>query len=42
MFKATMSNGGRAVFSSTLEGHLTKHIVKGSNLAVRYGKLETL
>ena len=42
MFKATMAEGGRAVFSSTLESILLKHIAKGSNTPVEYGELEAL
>ena len=42
MYKATMTGGGQAVFSSTLEPLLMKHIAKGSNQPVNYGELQTL
>jgi predicted glutamine amidotransferase len=42
MYKATMSNGGEAVFSSTLGRHLMKHIAEGSKTPVEYGKLQNL
>lgn len=42
MYKATMALGGQAVFSSTLEPLLKRHIVKGSNQPVIYGELQTL
>ena len=42
MYQAAMTNGGQAVFSSTMEPLLRRHIVKGSNQPVAYGELQTL
>jgi len=42
MHQATMVQGGQAVFSSTLEPLLKRHITKGSNQPVTYGELQTL
>ena len=42
MHRATMPNGGHAVFSSTMEPLLAPHAVKGSNVPVAYGELQTL
>lgn len=42
MYQATMAEGGKAVFSSTMEPLLLKHITKGSNAPVKYGELLTL